>query len=152
MRGSPERSSHFQQEALGSLDTLLDAYQKADRLAAVNEAMIIGQGHVHHGPDHHLIVDGDGTLLNGVHPKDAALRRIEDRCAQETAEDSAIGDGESTSLKIVDSDLALAGLLRQRRDVLLDLGEALAIDVADDRHHQSPLGADGNTEIVIIMV
>ena len=43
--------------------------------------MIIAQRQIHHGTDDHLSIEGDGTLLNGVHAEDAALWRIEDRRA-----------------------------------------------------------------------
>src|SRR5665809_106009 len=37
-------------------------------------------------------------------------------------------------------------------DSRLDLGEAHAIGVAQDRHHESALGADGDADVIIILV
>lgn len=41
-------------EALGVLDNVLDALQEEDRLAPVDEAMVVGQSDVHHGADLYL--------------------------------------------------------------------------------------------------
>ena len=44
-----------------------------------------------------------------VHAEDGDLRRVEDRRAQQRAEDAAVGDGERAALEVLDGDLAVAG-------------------------------------------
>src|SRR5262245_4723414 len=61
------RLLHFQQQSFGVLDALLDAHQEADRLAAVDQAVVVGQRQVHHRTDDDLVLDDDGALLDGVH-------------------------------------------------------------------------------------
>jgi hypothetical protein len=60
-------------------NALLDRDQESHGFAAVNDAMIIGMGDVHHRPDHDLAVFRHWAILSGVHAENAALRRIEDR-------------------------------------------------------------------------
>jgi hypothetical protein len=62
---------------------LLDANEKLDRLGTVNDAVIVSERHVHHRPDYHLSIHRNGTLLDGVQPEDADLRRIEDGGAEQ---------------------------------------------------------------------
>ena len=118
--------SDFQHQPFGVLDALLDPDQEADGLAAVDDAVVVGEGQVHHRPDDDLVVDGDRPLLDRVHAEDAALRRVEDRRREQRAEDAAVGDRERAALEVVDGDRALAGLVGERGDRLLDLGEASA--------------------------
>ena len=53
-------------------------HQEADRLLAVDQAMIIAERDIHHRPDLDLVAHGHRALLDGVHAQDAALWRVED--------------------------------------------------------------------------
>src|ERR1051326_7845490 len=88
-------TSLFEQQSSRIFDQLFDADEELDRFRAVDDAVVVGQRHVHHRADLDLAVDGDGTVLDGVQPEDADLRRIEDRRAEERPEDTAVGDRES---------------------------------------------------------
>jgi len=46
----------FQQQGLGVFDQLLDADEEADGLAAVHNAVVVGEGDVHHRADDNLAV------------------------------------------------------------------------------------------------
>ena len=105
----------LQHQPLRVLDAFLDPDQEADGLAAVDDAVVVGEGQVHHRADHDLVVDDDGPLLDGVHAEDAALGRVEDRRGEERAEDAAVGDREGAALEVVDGDRPFAGLARRRR-------------------------------------
>ena len=135
-RDDPGGSSDVKQESLRVLDPLLDPDEEADRLAAVDDPVVVGEGQVHHGADDDLVADGDRAPLDRVHPEDAALGRVEDRHQQQRAEDAAVGDREGAALEVADGDLAVAGLDGIGGDRRLDLGEGEPVAVADDRHHQ----------------
>ena len=47
--------------------------------------------------------------------------------------------------------LPLAGAVAEIGDRRLDLGEAHAIGIAQHRHHQAALGADGNADVIVIL-
>ena len=96
----------------GVLDHLLDLDEESDGLAAVEDAVVVGQGEVHHGADLDLAVDGDGLVLDGVQAEDGRLRQVDDRGAHEGAEHAAVGDGEGAAGHVLDGELVVAGLAR----------------------------------------
>ena len=65
------------------LDELLDGDEKLYRLEAVDDAVIVAEGDVHHRPDDDLSVLGDRAFLDLVEPEDADLRWIQDWRAQQ---------------------------------------------------------------------
>ena len=102
---------HLCEEHLpGVLDHLLDADEESDGFAAVEDAVVVGQGEVHHGADLDLAVDGDGLVLDGVQAEDGGLGQVDDRGAHEGAEDAAVGDGEGAAGHVFDGELVVAGL------------------------------------------
>ena len=50
---------------------------------AIDEAVIVAEGEIHHRADFHFAIERYGSLLDGVHAEDAALRWIEDRGAEQ---------------------------------------------------------------------
>jgi hypothetical protein len=48
-------------------DQFLDVIQKSYCFTAINDAMVIRQGNVHHRSDDHAAIPGNGTLLNRMH-------------------------------------------------------------------------------------
>ena len=104
---------HLCEEHLpGVLDHLLDLDKEGDGLAAVEDAVVVGQGEVHHGADLDLAVDGDGLVLDGVQAEDGGLGQVDDGGAHEGAEDAAVGDGEGAAGHVFDGELVVAGLER----------------------------------------
>src|SRR5262245_39224564 len=71
--------SNFEQNPRRILEQPLDVPEKSDRFAAVDDAVVVSQRHVHHRPNDNLSFSDNGSFLNRVHPKDAALRRVDDR-------------------------------------------------------------------------
>src|SRR5262245_59245154 len=66
-------SLQIQHEPLRVLQALLDAHQERHGLAAVDDAVVVAQGEVHHRPGHDLAVPDHGLLLDAVHAKNARL-------------------------------------------------------------------------------
>ena len=87
-----ETALALQQQRLRVLDQFLDAHQELHRLAAIDDAVVVGEREVHHRADHDLAVERDRALLDLVHAEDADLRRVEDRRGEQRAEDAAVGD------------------------------------------------------------
>ena len=85
-------------------------------------------------------------------PRMAGLRRVQDRRRHQRAVDAAIGDGEGAALHLVDLELAVAGAAAEIGDALFDLGDRLLVAVAHHRHHQALVGADGDADVIIILV
>src|SRR6266513_2753023 len=94
-----ELSLYFEQHSGRILDGLFDATEAGDRLASINEAVIVGERYVHHRPNHHVSIASHGPFLNGVQAEDTALRRIDDGGGKQRAINPAVADGEGAALK-----------------------------------------------------
>ena len=57
--------------------------QECDSFATINQAVVVCEGDVHHGPDDHLAVPDHWSLEDPVHAKDGGLRRVDDGCAEQ---------------------------------------------------------------------
>src|SRR5689334_5063878 len=107
----------------GVFDELLDLDQELDRLSAVHDPVIVGERHIHHGPDRRLPVYRYDAILNLVEPEDAHLRRIENRRAEQRAEDAAVGDRKRSALEVVEGQGAVDGALSEITNRQLELRE-----------------------------
>jgi hypothetical protein len=94
--------SDAEQDAGGLLDAFLDPNEEGYRFAAVDDAVVVGEGDVHHRPDLDLVADGDRAPGDLVHAEDAGLRRVEDRRRRQRAVDAAIDDREGAAGEILD--------------------------------------------------
>ena len=93
-----------------------------------------------------------GRSCDFVHAEDAALGRIEDRRAEERAVNAAVRDREDAALQILDLDLPLARFHRVIGEIPLDFGEAFLIGIANDRHDEAALGADGDADVEVMVL
>ena len=80
------------------------------------------------------------------------MRWIEDGRAEERSVDAAVGNGEDTALQVLDGDGAVAGFFRVEGEVLLEFGERLAVGIADDRNNESAFRADGDTDVIKVVL
>src|SRR6266404_5228916 len=112
--------SDVEQYPRGLLDALLDPYEESHRLAAIDDAVVVREGDVHHWPDLDLVANRNGAPRDLVHAEDAGLRRVEDRRRHQRTIDAAIGDREGAAGEIIDRQLAVARLAGEGGDRLLD--------------------------------
>lgn len=103
----------------GVLDHLLDADEESNGFTAIEDAVVVGQGEVHHGADLDLAVDGDWLVLDGVQAEDSGLGQVDDGRAHEGAEDAAVRDGEGAAGHVLDGELVVAGLETMLVELLL---------------------------------
>lgn len=68
----------IEQQETRVLDDRLHFAQEQDRLAAVDEPVVVRKREVHHRPNLGLPVDRHHAVLNAVHSEDRRLRRIQD--------------------------------------------------------------------------
>ena len=87
-----------------------------------------------------------------MHPEDSALRRVQDRRAQERAVNAAIRDRENAALQVFDFDFPFARLGCVIGNVALEIGETFLVGVADHGHDQAALGADGDADVEVIVL
>jgi hypothetical protein len=106
-----KKLQHLREEHLPRvLNHLLDADEEGDGFAAVEDAVVVGQGEVHHGADLDLAVDGDGLVLDSVQAEDGGLGQVDDGSAHEGTKDAAVGDGEGAAGHVFNGELVVTGL------------------------------------------
>lgn len=57
----------FEQQRLGVFKQFLDAHEETYGLAAVDDAVVVGQREIHHRAYHDLTFDHDGPFFNLMH-------------------------------------------------------------------------------------
>ena len=133
-------------------DEFLDALQKGDRPLAVHDAVVVAERHVHHGSDDDLVVDHHRTLFDLVHAQNTALGHVQDGRAEQGAVDPAVADREGAAFQVGQFQPVLLDLGHIVHDGLFHLGETQALGMADHRHHQSPLGAHGHADVLVVVI
>src|SRR5262245_29646574 len=129
--------SNVEQHARRILEGFLDRDQRQDRLAPVDDAVIVRQRKVVDGTDGDLTVLGHRPIAGCVYPEDRALRRIDDGRGQHGPEYAAVGDGKRTARQLLDGELPVLGALSEIRDLLLDVGQRELIRIAQYWHHEA---------------
>src|SRR4051794_9180794 len=146
-----EPSLLFDQQRTGILDQVLDANEEPDRFRSVDDAVIVGEGGVHHRLDRNLAADDHRPFLDRMKPENADLGRVQDRRAEQRSEYPAVGDGEGAPLDICERQRAVFRGLGVLADLLLDLREGEAIGITQHGHDEPFTRADGDADVVIVL-
>ena len=99
-----------------------------------------------------MIINHNGTLLDFVHPQNAALGRVENGRREQGTVNTAIGDGKCAAGEIVEADFAFFGFDRVVVNGGFNLGKAEVLGVANDGNHQAFFRAHGHPDVAIIVV
>ena len=127
-------------------------FKKCHRFAAVDNAVIVSERDVHHGPDHDGTITSDRPVFDGMKSKHAALRRIHDGRREHRSIDAAIADRECAALKLIDFKLVRLRALGEVRDGAFDVGETQAFGIAQNGNDQSLPAAHGNADVVVVAI
>ena len=130
----------------------LMSFEKHHGFAAIDNAVVVGQGEVHHRTDHNLSLDGHRTIFDRMKSEHTALRRIHDRRGKHRPVDAAIADGKCAALKFVDLELVLLRAFGKIGDGLLDFRKAHVFGIAQNGNDQSLATADGDTDVVVVAI
>src|SRR5918998_1183374 len=141
----------FQQQGLRVFDEFLYAHKELHGIGAVHDAVIVGEGEVHHRAYLDPAVYGDGAFLDLMQAQDRHLRDVKYGRGVERTEDAAVGYGEGATLQFLEAELSVAGLSPELRYGALDLGEALPVGVAHDRDDEPLLGVDRHAYVVVVL-
>src|SRR5262249_48261699 len=144
--------SNFEQNPRRILEQSLDVPEKGDRFAAVDDAVVVSECHVHHRPNDNLSFPDNGSILNRVHPEDATLRRIDDRRRKQRAVDSSVGNRKGAAPKLIEIELVGFSPAREIVDGALDLGEAHAFGAAEHRNHEASATTDGDADVIVVAI
>jgi hypothetical protein len=151
----------LQKQRFRVLDQVPDTREEAEGLGTVYDAVVVGECEVHHWPSDDFAVYDHGAFLNPVHPEDADLRSVEDRCAHEVAKNATVGDGERAPLQVLQLQFAVTtppGELRHVRFYLgkallvrLYLGKALLVRLAHHRDDEPLAGRERDPDVVVLL-
>lgn len=72
----------------------------------INKSVVISECQIHHRSGDNLITYTNGSIDNIMHSQNGGLGWIENGSSHHTSEHSSIGNGESSSTHILQSDLA----------------------------------------------
>jgi hypothetical protein len=102
--------SNVEENVLGVFNAVLDLAEEQHSLTTINNSVVIGKGNVHDGASLNLVTNAHRAILDGVHAKDGALRRVDDRGTHHGTEDTTVGNSESAASHIFKTDLAVTSL------------------------------------------
>src|SRR5215472_7268408 len=145
-------TSNFEQNPRRILEQPLDVPEKGDRFAAVDDAVVVSERHVHHRTNDNCPFSDNGSFLNRVHPEDATLRRVYDRRRKQRTVDAAVGNRKGAAPKFIEIELVGFGPAREIVNGALDLGEAHAFGVAEHWNHEAPAAADGDADVIVVAI
>jgi hypothetical protein len=114
--------------------------------------VVVGKSNVHDGASKNLATDNDGTDLGSVHAEDSTLRHVDDRGAHHAAEDTTVGNSESSSSHIFKGDLSFTSALGQIGKLNLKMVEVHFLAVADDWDDKTSRSGDSSADINEITV
>ena len=92
------------------------------------------------------------AVFGRVHTQNGGLGRVDDGGRHHGTESAAVGDREGTAGHFFNAQLTVLGLLAELGNLLLDIGEAHLVCVAQDGHHQATGGAHGDTDVEVAVV
>lgn len=96
-------------------------------LTAVDEAVVVCEGHIHHRPGLDFAIDDHGPLLDTVHAEDGGLGGVDDWRGQQGAVHAAVADGEGPPGHLINAQGAVLRLLTQGHDLLKPFTEDVNI-------------------------
>src|SRR5215471_9407146 len=144
--------SNFEQNPRRILEQPLDMPEKGDRFAAVDDAVVVSERHVHHRTNDNCPFSDNGSFLNRVHPENAALRRVDDRRRKQRAVDASVGNRKGSAPELIEIELVGFSPAREIVYGTLDLGKAHAFGVAKHRNHEAPAAADGDADVIVVAI
>lgn len=97
------------------LEVLLELDEERHRLAAVQQAMIVGQCNDHDGSRLDLAALHNPWLhVDGVHAENGTCGQVQNRRPVQATKDAAVGDGKCAASHVLERELVVAGLLRTK--------------------------------------
>ena len=109
--------------------------QELHRFAAVDQAVVVRDGDVHHRSNNNGAVANHRPVLNRVQSENATLRRIDNRRLQQRSVDAAVANRKRAPLQLRGKNFALFGAAREIGDGAFDFGECEPLGIAQHGNH-----------------
>src|SRR5680860_399235 len=146
---APAASCTLQEKDIRVLQVVDNQVEKACGLRSIYELVVISQREWEHLTHCHLPPQRHRHGANPAHAENRHLRVVGDGRRVDTTYGSIIRDGERTPVKFIQPQLALLSSVHQIHNLFSDEEDALPIRFLDVGHHQSGLGVDGQTDVVV---
>src|SRR5438552_2744297 len=124
---------------------------EARRGSAVDDAVIVRQGQREHEARHELLAVPHRLHRRSRDAQDGQLGRVDDRREGGAADAAQARDGEVRAGDVAELELALAGLLGERRRLLGEGEDALLVDVLHDRHDETVRRVGGEADVPVLL-
>src|SRR5580704_18031247 len=118
----------------------------------VDDPVVVGQRDRQHQPRYERRTVPDRRQLGPDHAEDGYLGGVDDGREGGPADAAQAGDREAGALQVGRPELALPGPGRDGPEFPAEFGDALAVHVADHRHHQALGRVHGDAEVVVALV
>lgn len=113
-----QATSDIQQNTGGILHAVLDALQEQYGVLTVQQAMVVGQGQVHHRAGYDLVATDYWAVDNGVHTQNGRLGRVDDWSSHQRAKSTTVGNGEGAAIDIFKGEFAVLALFGEFCELL----------------------------------
>src|SRR5262249_30232122 len=119
---------------------------------SIHDAVIVGQGEIHHRPDDDFAIAGDRPVFDRMKSEDTALRGIDDWSGQHRAVYTAVADGECSALQLVDFELVLLSTVGKIGDRFFYFCKGHVFDIAQNGNNQALAAANRDTNVVVLSI
>ncbi|GIX65248.1 transcriptional regulatory protein, putative [Babesia caballi] len=116
---------------------------------AVDVAVVGGDAEAGDVARDELVADVAGAAAGGAESDDGALAAEEARVDVGAADGAEVAEGGGAAGDVLGGEAQLRGELLDAGEVLLELPDALPLDVADDGDQQPAVGGDSNVDVVL---
>src|SRR5690606_27471765 len=123
-----------------------EARREAHRVRAVDDPMVVRQRQRQYQARHETAVLEHRTPLTTGDAEDRDLGRVDDRREERSADRAEARYREHAALHLVRTELAVARARRQLAELLRNLVDVLAVDVANDGNDEPVLRIDREAE------
>jgi hypothetical protein len=101
--------------------------------------VVVGQTHIHNGPNHNLPVNYPGFVDDCSHRKDSIFRLIDNGVKLFQTKHTHGRQGKGASLHVIRGELTVTALVNEFNPVFGDFNDRLFIDVPNNRNDQTIL-------------
>src|SRR5215211_3949117 len=130
-----------------SLQPSLDGVQELEGGAAVEDAVVEGDLHIHHAAYGDGVVYDDRTLDDCFRGEDRRLRMIDNGRRDHATEGARVVDGEVAARDVFGAEPTVAGAAHQVVYLTGEPDEVQLVGVGDDGHNEGVFEVDGHADV-----
>src|SRR5215203_5001894 len=130
-----------------SLQPSLDGVQELERGAAVQDAVVKGDLHVHHAAYGDGVVYHDGTFDDGFRGEDRCLRVVDNRSGDHASQRARVVHGERAARDVFGAKVSSAGATHEVVDLAGEPEDVQLVGAGDHGHYEGVFEVDGHADV-----